>query len=193
MCTTELPAMNKDAPHLFVLCGASGTGKTTLCRDTAALLKASGAKVAGILSPPEFTEGRKTGILVQDIRTGEQRRLAEPALSKEASAGLGWRFDLSSLKWGTDILRASTPCEVLMVDELGPLELKQNKGWTVAWEILEARKFHTALVVVRPSLLEPLKERLRGHEIEILHATPGLPNAPFLSKLLLSHVTQDNP
>jgi nucleoside-triphosphatase THEP1 len=67
-------------------------------------------------------------------------------------------------------LRAATPCDVLVVDELGPLELIHGKGWIVALDILQARNYRAALVVVRPCLLENFQARLKL-EMQVLTVT----------------------
>ena len=180
--------MKKHNPRIFVLSGESGAGKTALCIRTVTLLQQAGAQVAGLVSPARVEGNRKTGIFVRDIRSGEQRLLAE----RGNHDGLGWSLDPDAMQWGTNILRAASPCDVLVVDELGPLELKHNKGWTVAWEVLDARNFVVALIVVRPSLIQTLKERLRGHDLEVIPVTPSAPSAETLFESVPSRLTRKN-
>ena len=85
--------MTEGTARIFVLCGEAGTGKTTLCLQTAALLQKGYVRVAGIVSPARFEGERKTGIFVQDIRSGERCLLAVPGNEN----GLGWRFDPDAL------------------------------------------------------------------------------------------------
>lgn len=180
--------MSGNSTQIHILSGESGAGKTTLCIATVARLQRVGAVVTGIVSPSRFEESRKTGIFVQDIRSGEQRLLAE----RGNHDNLGWSFDPDALQWGTDVLEAASPCDVLVVDELGPLELKHNKGWTIAWEVLDARNFLVALIVVRPSLIQTLKERLRGHNLEVIPVSPSAPSAETLFESVLSRLTRKN-
>ena len=149
-------------------------------------------QVAGLLSPARIERHRKTGILVRDVGSGQERLLATKS-SRGGRTGLGWRFEPAALRWGSKILKFATPSDVLVVDELGPLELKQDKGWAVAWEILNANRFAAALIVVRPSLIESLKKRLEGHVLKIVSMTSSRPTAESLSQsILLSIVGKAN-
>ena len=178
--------MKQRAPRIFVLSAESGAGKTTLCLKTISLLQQRGVEVAGLVSPAQSGQNDKTGILVLDIRSGEQRLLAK----RGNHNGLGWNLDPDALEWGAEVLRSATPCDVLVVDELGPLELKQDKGWVIAWEVLDARDFRAAVIVVRPSLIQTLKERLRAHDLEFIPVTPSSPTAAALSESILSGVVR---
>ncbi|MGQ9834253.1 MAG: nucleoside-triphosphatase, partial [Candidatus Villigracilaceae bacterium] len=61
---------------LYLLTAPFGAGKTTFCADLAEQARAAGWDVAGILSPPVFENGVKTGILARNLRSGETRPLA---------------------------------------------------------------------------------------------------------------------
>ena len=178
--------MSGHSASVHVLSGESGSGKTTLCVRTVSLLQRAGVQVAGIVSPARFEGGKKTGIFVQDVRTGSRRLLAEPGKGD----GLGWSFDPEALRWGSDVLKTAAPCDVLVIDELGPLELKQGKGWTAAWDVLNAHPAVAALVVVRPSLVDSLKDRLRSRDARMISTTPSLPSDEELAKLILSDIAE---
>lgn len=53
---------------------------------------------------------------------------------------------------GQSVLEISLPCDLLIVDELGPLELTHQMGWRAALEILPRAGYRLALVVIRPEL-----------------------------------------
>jgi nucleoside-triphosphatase len=153
--------MELNASHLWLLTGQRGAGKTTFCRALAAQARTQGWDAAGLLSPAVFEGKRKTGISIEDVRTGETRPLASSMSQPAFDLQLGdWYFDRSSLAWGNRILENSLPCDLLIVDELGPLELRRKIGWQAALDILHRShgrshgqvQFRLALVVIRPEL-----------------------------------------
>ena len=156
---------------IVLLTGESGCGKTTLCQRVVEWLKARGLDVAGVLTLPRFSNGEKIGMEVEDARTGQRCALAERAAIGEGTANLAWKFNPAGVEWGARILRGATPCDVLVVDELGPLELIHNEGWVAAMDVLQARSYRDALVVVRPELLENFRARLRL-DMPVLTVTP---------------------
>jgi nucleoside-triphosphatase THEP1 len=147
---------------IVILTGESGSGKTTICTQVVALARARGFQVAGVLTSPRLTSGCKVGLDVEDIRTGECLPLAERVSAADGPAIGDWHFHRDGLAWGTMVLRGATPCDVLVIDEVGPLELVQGKGWTIGLNVLRAGRFRLALVVVRPALLSCLQEQLGG-------------------------------
>lgn len=119
-------------------------------------------------SPPaRFANGRKMAIEVLDLRTGRHRMLAWRRSTTSPPLGLhtdAWTFDEEALAWGHAVLQAATPCDLLVIDELGPLELVQGQGWMIGLDPLRAGRYRLALVVVRPALLPRFREHLDGME-----------------------------
>jgi nucleoside-triphosphatase THEP1 len=148
---------------ILLLTGESGSGKTMLCACVVATLKPRGVNVAGVLTLPRLAaqRGEKTGMEVEDVRTGERVALAERVAVSKGTANLSWQFDAGGVEHGAQILRAATPCDVLVVDELGPLEFVHAQGWVIALDILRAGKYRAALVVVRPGLVESFQARVK--------------------------------
>ena len=143
------------APKRWVVTGGRGAGKTTFCRRAAALAHAAGLDAAGILSPARMEAGEKTGIYVADVRTGAQRLLAAARAGEVRGFPLGrWHFDPDAIRWADEVLVRATPCDILIIDEIGPLELELRRGLT-AWEsALKSGAYRAALVVVRCELAE---------------------------------------
>ena len=141
------------ASRLWMLTGGRGAGKTTFCRSLAAHAHLRGWSIAGLLSPAVFEGAVKTGILAEDVYTGETRPLAVSKQHLSFDLQLGrWFFDRSTLAWGNQVIQKSTPCHLLIIDELGPLELIRQEGWRAALDVLRGNGYQIALVVVRPEL-----------------------------------------
>lgn len=143
-----------DVEH-WIVTGWRGSGKTTLCREIIQYAQTTGWDVAGILSPAIFEAGIKTSINAIDLRTGEERPLAHVKLQHGTDLVFGnWFFNRQTLEWGNRVLRSIQSCDLLVVDELGPLEFNFSQGFVDALDILQSGAYHLAMVVIRPELLE---------------------------------------
>ncbi len=64
----------------ILLTGPRHVGKTTACWKALPGLRATGLKIAGFVSPPILNgEGRKTGIEMVDLTTGQRQKFARVA------------------------------------------------------------------------------------------------------------------
>jgi nucleoside-triphosphatase THEP1 len=166
--------MEKYAGQILLVTGPRGAGKTTLCRRVIEVAQQASWKVAGVLSPAIIRGGLKFGIGVEDLSSGKRFLLAklpsqeddvvEPEIRTE-----GWVFDQRCLRWSNTVLSKAVPCDLLVVDELGPLELEQKKGWTSGIKALESGQFHLGLAVVREELLNHLIKRWPTASVITIH------------------------
>jgi len=151
--------------HIVILTGPPGSGKTTTCCQLADLARRHGLDCAGLVCPARFEGLRKVGIDVLDLRTDERRSLAEADDLPAALRTPGYRFDVSALAWGAAVLAAACPCDLLIVDEIGPLELERGQGWVNALDLLRTDSFKSAVVVVRPHLLNTFEQAMGGQPL----------------------------
>lgn len=151
-------------PQLYLITGESGDGKTTACQHLIRYARLGGYQVAGLISPAVMQSGRKTAIDLTDISSGETRRLAwkkERAGSEDHKdfSDLGWEFDPAVLSWGNQILDGLPTCQILILDEIGPLEFKKQSGFTAGLRLLDEKRYQIAFVVVRLACLQTALER----------------------------------
>jgi nucleoside-triphosphatase len=148
---------------LALLTGGRGAGKTRWSEALARAARDAGLAVAGLVSPPVLVGGEKTGIDLLDVASGERCHLAERARADlPGTEGLGWRFDPAALAFGNAILARVGDCDLLLVDELGPLEFRRGSGLTAAFALLDSRRYRLAVVVVRPALVAAAQARWPG-------------------------------
>ena len=141
--------------RILLVTGERDAGKTTVCRQTVSLAQAAGHTCGGLLTTPA---GDVEQLDVVDAHTGDRRRL-----TTTSTAGVRqgrYLFDPEALAWGAEALACAVPCDLLVVDELGPLEVQRQLGWAVALDLLRRGEFQVALVVVRPELLADVQSRL---------------------------------
>jgi nucleoside-triphosphatase THEP1 len=169
---------------IIILTGARGVGKTTASRRAITLVQVKEYTCGGII-----TLTQPDGELdVLDVGSGETRRLTLPPDAKPAIVQGCFRFDPGTLGWGNMALTHVTPCQLLVVDELGPLELEQGSGWTRAFDVLQSGDFALALVVVRPELVIKAQLRLPYSATTVLTVTPE--NRDDLPPILLEMLEQ---
>jgi nucleoside-triphosphatase len=156
---TTADPQSPSTPAIAVLTGGYEAGKTRACLALVAAARAEGWRVGGVASPAVFSRGAKSAILVEDLRTGESRLLATKS-ERPGAGGIGYAFDESALAWADGLVAAAPPCDLLVVDELGPLELLQGRGLRSALTVLREGRYRLALVVVRPDLVEAFRREV---------------------------------
>jgi nucleoside-triphosphatase THEP1 len=146
-----------------LLTGARQIGKTTVCRRVAELARGLGYDPAGVLTTVVLDQSgfpvARHALMVSD---GQQRLLAR------ADGDLGgprtgrYSFEADALDWVLGGLREaiSRGCDLVIVDEIGPLELEQGKGLAPILSDLSARMPPALLLVIRPELIDQLQARL---------------------------------
>lgn len=163
-------------PGLRLVTGEQGAGKTTFCRVLVETVRQRrpDLSVAGILSLKVLVEGEEAAIEAVDLASGERRCLAsrrEPAATADGPATIRWQFEAAALAWGDAALRSATPCDLLVIDELGPLEWERDAGWAAGLAAVDGAAYRAAFVVVRPQLLERARRRWpQSRSILILNA-----------------------
>ena len=150
-----------------VVTGPRAAGKTAFCRLLVRRARSedAGFTTAGVLSPKVFLQGREAAIDAVDLSTGQHRRLAvrgDVDSTGDGPSTLRWRFDAEVLAWGNTVLQSATPCDLLVVDELGPLEFIRGEGWISGLAAVDTMAFGSAAVVVRPELIEHALQRWPG-------------------------------
>jgi nucleoside-triphosphatase len=176
----------KTKSRIRIITGDIQIGKTTLCLEVMRQAEQQGIDTAGVLSPAVFKKGRKVGIDVLNVRTGVKRRLA--VLRGEESRKLEtrrWSFIQEAVDWGNKVLQDSIPCSILIVDELGPIELEEQQGWVEGVKAVDSREFKACLLVIRPHLVDTAQAR--WPEAEIWEAGPAL-SAPQNARDLLMEI-----
>lgn len=154
---------SKHAPQLILVTGLSGAGKSTWCLKLAEMAEQQGLTVSGVLSPGIYRGDRKVGIGVRDLFSGEKHQLARLRDDEDAElATPRWTFDPETMAWANTALDNSPKADLLIIDELGPLEFLRGEGLTAGLTRIDAGDYRVACVVVRSSLLPKALQRWPG-------------------------------
>lgn len=166
------------APVRMIVTGEVGSGKTQACAAAAARLRDLGWRTGGVLSLGVWAGDKKVAIDALDVRSGDMRRLAEHTNENHCTHGPatpGWRFHAETIAWCNSLLSAAADCDLLVVDELGPLEFESGEGLIQGMRALDDGRFRLGLVVVRPRLVHAAQRRWPGAQVLNLSGPEEVP------------------
>mgnify|MGYP000869343980 CR=1 FL=1 len=147
--------MNIPARKIWIVTGPRGVGKTRFCTHLVEEARRNGIKIAGLICPPAFHEKEKKAIHIEDLASGVKGILARVRTAETDQLHTDhWVFDPKMMTWGNDVLGAIQSCDLLVIDELGPLEFLRGQGWQNGLKVIENGFFNICVVVIRPELVD---------------------------------------
>jgi nucleoside-triphosphatase THEP1 len=181
--TVPTPASEPQRRILFLV-GAPDAGKTLVCQRVVEAARHRGLRVSGLITEARRLSSGRIVQTVLNLRTGERRRLADyvgvdegEPIGRGVAGRFSWTFVGESVRWGRHeldrCLTGST--DLLVIDQLGPLELLAGSGWVNAVRVLQEGRFGLAVVVVNPLVVAQLKGRLDAAEVEVVEAAHAAP------------------
>ncbi|MHC1754647.1 MAG: NTPase [Methanosarcina sp.] len=145
--------------------GSPGVGKSTVVAKVAEkLVDQPGFKLGGIQTAEMRKEGQREGFSILDLATGKTGTLSH-------IRGGGPRFgkyhvNLEDLdRIGASAIRNALSCDLVVIDEVGPMELISEPFVSAVEKVLESDK--PVLAVLHHSSRHPIAQRIRK-EFEIL-------------------------
>lgn len=143
---------------ITILTGPVGGGKTTFLRTAVGLLGARGLPVDGYLSERVMNRGDLVGYDLADLRSGLRRPFLRTAGPPDGLKAGRFVMDPGGLAAAETLIGRSRPAALLVVDELGPLELEGRGVWPAAAPVF-ADPRRNCLVVVRDTLRDAFRAR----------------------------------
>jgi nucleoside-triphosphatase THEP1 len=158
-------------PRAVLLTGERDAGKTTLCLALAAL----SPRYDGLVTPRLFDPaGNRAGIAARCLSTGEEWVLARSNRDLDGPRFGRFGFSSAGIERAVGCLRGillrSQGGTIVVIDEIGPLELERGEGLAPVLPLL-ADAGHL-LLVVRPSLVDRVEALVPRHERALLVVTP---------------------
>jgi len=133
--------------RVLLLTGNPGVGKTTVLTRTVDALKTAGYTVGGMISREVREGGTRVGFEILDLTSGRRGWLAH--VNQKSGPQIGrYRVNIEDLNsiGAQAILAAVENCDVIAVDEIGPMELFSEKFKEATRKALESRKLVVAVV-----------------------------------------------
>lgn len=168
---------------IMIVTGAPGVGKTTVVIRVARALQERGVKVGGIVSREIRTNNVRTGFELIDLNTNDKNILASitgngPKVGKYFVNLAGCSFAAKRL---TNAVRNS---DVIICDEIGPMELKSREFIDSVNSLLYVDK--KVIVVIHQHLQHPLIEEFRNKSILLINL--NLENREKANEILLDRI-----
>lgn len=150
---------------VVIVTGAIGVGKTTVCRKLVELLKNRGYTCGGILT----CKTADKSLIVEDIQSGQKETLGSINNVYDGPRTDRYFFNPKGISFGIQAIDKGTCAEVLVVDEIGHLELR-GEGFVKVVELIRTVKVRNCVLVIRKELLSTFLSQL-NIEPCIFHTT----------------------
>jgi nucleoside-triphosphatase THEP1 len=149
----------------IVVTGSVGVGKTTVCQKVIELARSRGYICGGIITP----KAPDKGIIVVNIQSGESKPLASISEIYQGPHTDRYFFNPEAIEFGNRAIDSAVSADILLVDEVGHLELR-DEGFTKALEVIKAGRVKNSILVIRSKLLPAFLARL-GAGASIIETT----------------------
>ncbi len=154
---------------IIILTGNQGDGKTQLIKDLIESSETGDIKFSGFYTEGSWLDGERDKYHIVDFSNQTSTLLCERADPPSDLKSGPFNFRHSGVAFGCEILRQKKPDKktVVVIDEIGPLELR-DEGWgKCIGELLAAKQM--MIWTVRPSLLDAVLAKW-GVRISLLEA-----------------------
>lgn len=178
--------------RLLFITGRPGIGKTTVLRKCIEVLEARGYSVGGMISREVRKHGARVGFEVSDLGDGRRGWLAHVEQKRGPKVGK-YRVNLGDLNaiGAHAITNAVEEADIVVIDEVGPMELRSEHFKQAVKRAVESRKL--VIGTLHRRARDELILEIRGREdAEIytvtyenrgnLHQTIGDEAAEFLAQ-----------
>jgi len=133
---------------VIIVTGAIGIGKTTVCEKVVKIVRSSGYSCGGILTHKAAHES----LIALDIQTGERAILASTDNIFDGPRTPRYSFNPEAIKFGIRAINKAIDSDVLIIDELGHLEL-DGEGFAKSLEFIKTGRVKNSILVIRKELL----------------------------------------
>jgi nucleoside-triphosphatase len=155
---------------IILITGMPGTGKTTTVMRVTEALKARGLKTGGMTTREQREDTARVGFSIQDMFTGKQGWLAHVNQPNGPRIGK-YRVNLRDLEdIGAKAIRdAAGTADIIIIDEIGPMELNSQTFKQAVKEAMDSGKPVTATIhyKAKDEFVKAIKARPDAELIEV--------------------------
>jgi len=154
--------------RVVVVTGPSDGGKTNTVTGLSSRLQNDGVRVFGFVQPGVYEEEQKVGFRLRDVATGEEAVLATRGTRREGRYGTYFQFFDEGFELGRKALQRVKPGSLLVIDELGPVELRGEGHMPAVRDALAVPDLIGAVIVVRRHLVPSLLAELNASDAIVI-------------------------
>jgi nucleoside-triphosphatase THEP1 len=140
---------------VIIVTGTTGIGKTSVCRKLIELTKNRGYTCGGILTYKAVDKS----IIIEDVQTGEKETLASINNLYHGPRTIKYYFNPKGIDFGIQAIDKGISAAILVVDEIGHLELRAE-GFAKVLDLIRANKVANCILVIRSELLSAFLPQL---------------------------------
>jgi len=133
---------------VIIITGSIGIGKTTVCEKVIKIVRNSGYSCVSILTHKATNES----LIALDIQTGERAIQASTDNTFDGPRTPRYSFNPEAIKFGIRAINKSIDSDVLIIDELGHLEL-DGEGFAKSLDFVKTGSVKNSILVIRKQLL----------------------------------------
>jgi nucleoside-triphosphatase len=174
--------------RLLLLTGTPGVGKTTVLLKTVEQLKLQGVRVGGMISREVRIGGERVGFEILDLMSGNRGWLAHVE-GKEGPRVGKYRVNLEDVDLvGVEaVLDAVESADVVVIDEVGPMELCSERFRVAVTRAVEGERVVVGVVhwKARDMVIDEVKKR---EDLEMVEVT--CENRDDLPRILFDKVVE---
>ncbi len=152
--------------------GLPGSGKTYALLRVIEMLQSDELRIGGMINEPIEDGRHKVGFTVKDLATGDTAVFASTSIESKVMVGkIG--VDLSKLEEiGVKAIRdACQSCDIIVIDEVGKMEVESESFIEAVKEALDADK--PMIITLHKKSRNPLLQDIRRRDdVRILEVTP---------------------
>lgn len=153
----------------IIITGEIGIGKTMVCQKVAEMAKEKGYTCGGILTRKALNNGVIKGIDIIDIESGQREVLASVEDIYDGPRIGRYFFNPGGIRFGIEAIERRASSDLLLVDEIGHLELRGG-GFVNALKLIDLGRIRNCILVIREVLLSAFLARL-GTKLSIFEVT----------------------
>lgn len=130
----------------YLITGTPGSGKSTLIKQLVKELERKGKKIAGLISPEVREKGVRQGFKLIDLASGKKEWLASTEIKGKPRVSK-YGVNLAGIDRMVGVfLKGFEKADVIIIDELGPMEFYSQKFKEMLEKIFASDKIVIATV-----------------------------------------------